>query len=132
MSIVADAAKDLRYATRLLRKSPVFSLAAAVTIGLGIGASTTMFSVTHAVLLQPLPYKAPDRLVLAEPLLSTACFFDLQKGTKDAFEEMSAIMVYRAVVPHEDGSAERISKAQVTTNFLRMMGAAIAFGRDFT
>jgi len=132
MSIVPDAAKDLRYAARLLRKTPVFSLAAAVTIGLGIGASAAMFSVTHAVLLRPLPYTAPDRLVLAEPLLSNACFFDLRNGTKDAFEEMSAIMVYRAVVPHEDGSAERISKAQVTTNFLRMMSGAITLGRDFT
>ena len=132
MSIVTDAGKDVTYAARLLRKSPAFSLAAAVTIGLGIGASAAMFSVTRGVLLRPLPYKAPDRLMLADPLLSNACFFDLQNGTKDAFEEMSAIMVYRAVIPLEDGSAERISKAQVTTNFLRMMGGAIAFGRDFT
>jgi putative ABC transport system permease protein len=116
----------------LLRKSPLFALAPAVTIGLGIGASTAIFSVTHAVLLRPLPYKTPDRLVLAEPLLSNACYIDLRDGTKTAFEETSAIMVYRAVVPREDGSAERISKAQVTSNFLGMLGGAIVLGRDFT
>ncbi len=81
MSLVADAVNDLRYAGRLLRKSPLFALAAAVTIGLGIGASTAIFSVTHAVLLRPLPYKTPDRLVLAEPLLSNACYFDVRDGT---------------------------------------------------
>ncbi|MBZ5591493.1 MAG: ABC transporter permease [Acidobacteriia bacterium] len=116
----------------MLRKSPLFALAAAVTIGLGIGASTAIFSVTHAVVLRPLPYKASERLVLVEPLLSNACYIDLRNGTKTAFEEMSAIMLYRAVVPREDGSAERISKAQVTTNFFRMLGGTIAFGRDFT
>jgi len=132
VSLLADAVNDLRYAGRLLRKSPLFALAAAVTIGLGIGASTAIFSVTHAVLLRPLPYKTPDRLVLAEPLLSNACYIDLRDGTKTAFEETSAIMVYRAVVPREDGSAERISKAQVTSNFLGMLGGAIVLGRDFT
>lgn len=132
MSLVADAANDLRYAARVLRRSPVFATAAAVTIGLGIGASTAIFSVTHAVLLRPLPYRTSERLVLAEPLLSNACYTDLRNGTETGFEEMSAIMVYRAVVPHEDGTAERISKAQVTTNFFRMLGGTIAFGRDFT
>ena len=132
VSLLADAVNDLRYAGRLLRKSPLFALAAAVTIGLGIGASTAIFSVTHAVLLRPLSYKTPDRLVLAEPLLSNACYIDLRDGTKTAFEETSAIMVYRAVVPREDGSAERISKAQVTSNFLGMLGGTIVLGRDFT
>src|SRR5579864_4159495 len=101
MSLVGDAADDLRYAARVLRKSPVFALAAAVTIGLGIGASTAIFSVTHAVLLRPLPYRTSERLVLAEPLLSNACSIDLRKRTETAFEEMSAIMVYRAVVPQD-------------------------------
>jgi putative ABC transport system permease protein len=132
LNLVADSANDLRYAARVLRKSPAFALAAAVTIGLGIGASTAIFSVTHAVLLRPLPYRISERFVLAEPLLSNACYIDLRNGTQTAFDEMSAIMVYRAVVPHEDGTAERISKAQVTTNLFRMLGATIAFGRDFT
>jgi len=57
--------KDLIYAFRSLRKSPVFAITAVVTIALGIGTSTAIFSVTNTVLLHPIPYKAADSLVLA-------------------------------------------------------------------
>jgi putative ABC transport system permease protein len=56
--------KDLAFALRTLRRSPVFAVAAASTIALGIGASTAIFSVTNAVLLRKLPYRAPERLVV--------------------------------------------------------------------
>ena len=123
-----DCMQDLRYALRMMRKAPGFAAAATATIALGIGVSTAMFSVTDAVLLRPLPYKNQGRLVLTDTLLSNADYGDL----KSAFEDMSAVMVYRAIVPREDGSAERGTKGQVTTNFFGMMGAKIAFGRDFT
>ena len=124
--------QDLHYALRMTRKAPGFAAAAMATIALGIGVSTAMFSVIDAVLLRPLPYKNPGRLVLAGTPLSNADYWDLRDGAKAAFEDMSATMVYRAIVPGEDGSAERVSKGQVTTNFFGMMGAKIAFGRDFT
>lgn len=127
-----DCVQDFRYALRTLRKSPAFAVVAAVTVAVGIGASTAIFSVTDAVLLRPLPYRDPHRLVLTDSPFSNAGFLDLRNGTNTVFEDMSAVMVFRAVVPREDGSAERVSKAQVTTNFFRMMGAKIAFGRDFT
>jgi putative ABC transport system permease protein len=132
LNLVDDLVKDLAYAARMLRKAPAFAIAAAVTIALGIGASTAIFSVTNAVLLRPLPYRNADRLVLANDLLSNAYLFDLRSGATAAFDDMAAIMVFRAVVPRENGAAERISKGLITTNLFHLLGARVIFGRDFT
>src|SRR5262249_55814568 len=137
-----DLLRDFTYAGRTLRKSPIFVATAALTLALGIGASTAVFSVTHAVLRRPLPYPKADRLVLAfragrvlnnrHFLYSNADFFDLRAGTKGIFEDMGGVASFRAFVPREDRTEEQISKALVTPNFFRVMGARIAFGRDFT
>jgi putative ABC transport system permease protein len=128
-------------AFRVLRKNPLFTLTAVVTIALGLGASTAIFSVTNAVLLQPLPYKDPDRLVIASADLrqrhvrdtpySNADFIDLRDGTTSAFEDMAGVFTFRNVIPQEDGTPEQIRGAIVTTNFLRLLGGTIALGRDF-
>lgn len=132
LNLVDDLVKDIAYAARILRKAPTYAVTAVLTIALGIAASTAIFSVTSAVLLRPLPYNNPDRLVLADNLLSNACFFDLRNGATAAFDDLAAVMVFRAVVPREDGTAERISKGLITTNFFHMLGAHIIFGRNFT
>src|SRR5271165_3775197 len=97
--------RDLAFAGRTLRKSPVFALTAAITIALGIGASTAIFSVTNAVLLRPLPYKNPDRLVIVcgdlrkrnvkDFPFSNAEYFDLREAAKSTFEDFAGVFTVR-------------------------------------
>ena len=134
--------RDLAFAGRTLRKSPIFALTAALTIALGIGASTAIFSVTNAVLLRPLPYKDSGRLVIAASdmrnrnvrdfPLSNESFIDLRDGTKDAFQDLAGVFTFRNVLPKEDGTPEQVRSAVVTTNFFSLVGAKIALGRDFS
>ena len=133
--------KDFLYAARTLRKSPVFAVTAIVTIALGIGASTAIFSVANAVLLRRLPYKDSDRLVLAfgdmrkrhdfDGRVSNENFLDLRNGAKNSFEDFAAVSTGRFNIPRDDGTPEQIRFAQVTSNFFSMTGAKFAAGRDF-
>jgi|HubBroStandDraft_1064217.scaffolds.fasta_scaffold00165_23 predicted permease len=133
--------QNLVIANRVLRKSPLFTLTAVVTIALGLGASTAIFSVTNGVLMRPLPYKDPDRLVIAGADLrqrhvrdlpfSNAEYIDLRDGTANVFEDLAGVFTFRNVIPREDGTPEQIRGAIVTTNFFRLLGGRIAFGRDF-
>jgi predicted permease len=133
--------QSLKIALRVLLKNPRFTLTAVMTIALGIGASTAIFGATNAVLLQPLPYKDSNRLVIAGMELrqrhvrdlpfSNADFLDLRDGTKQAFEDLAGVFTFREVIPHEDGTPEQVRVAVTTTNFFRLTGGKIAFGRDF-
>src|SRR6185369_5609037 len=132
---------DLSYAFRTLRKSPIFTITVVFTIALAIGASTAIFSVTNGVLLRQLPYKDPERLVLARGdlqkrnvkdfPLSNADFHDLRKGAKNTFEDFAAVNTFRFTLPGLDGTPERVRAAAVSTNFFQMMGGSIIAGRDF-
>jgi putative ABC transport system permease protein len=133
--------RDLINAFRMLRKNPVFAVTTIVTIALGIGASTAIFSVTNSVLLRPLPYKDPERLVLAcydmlrrnvkDFPVSNADFLDLRNGAKDTFSDFGAVNTGRGPVPQADGTPEQVRFARVSTNFFRLMGAPVMLGRDF-
>ena len=132
---------DFSYAFRTLRKSPVFTITVVVTIALAIGASTAIFSVTNGVLLRQLPYKDPERLVLARGdlqkrnvkdfPLSNVDFLDLRNGAKNSFEDFAAVNTFRFTLPGLDGTPERVRAAAVSTNFFQMMGGSIIAGRDF-
>lgn len=134
--------QDLKVAARTLRKSPVFTLTAALTIALGIGASAAIFSVTNAVLLTPLPYKNPDQLVVAcsdfhvrhirDFPFSNEDYVDLRDGTRDVFQDMAGVFTFPQVLPMADGTPEQVRVAIVTTNFFSLMGAHIVAGRDFS
>src|SRR5215831_3917941 len=133
--------RDLIVAARVLRKSPVFALTAALTIALGVGAATAIFSVTNAVLLRPLPYREPDRLVVVASDLrkrnvrdfpiSNANFIDLRDGTKSVFDDLAGAFTFPLTVQGEDGTPEQTNAAVVTANFFRLVGGGIAYGRDF-
>ena len=132
---------DISYAFRTLRKSPIFTITVVVTIALAIGASTAIFSVTNGVLLRKLPYKDPERLVLAASDLqkrnvkdfpmSNADFLDLRNGAKSNFDDFAAVQSFRLTLPGLDGTPERVRVAAVSTNFFQMMGGSIVAGRDF-
>ncbi|MEJ7810824.1 MAG: ABC transporter permease [Gemmatimonadaceae bacterium] len=132
--------KDLRYAGRSLRKSPGFALSAVLTLALGIGASTAIFSVMHAVLLRPLPYADAGRLVLVWGDLTNrdvrdfpfppGDFPDLrEQGT--LFQDVAAVSTFRQAVSGGDAEPEQVSVAGVTTNLLSLLGARVALGRNF-
>ena len=134
--------KNLAITARILWKHPAFTVTAVLTIALGVGASTAIFSVTNAVLLRPLPYRDPGRLVIGGMDLrkrnvhdlpfSNADYIDLREGTKALFSDMAGVFTGQMVVPRGDGIPEQIRFAVVTTNFFQLTGGRILYGRDFT
>jgi putative ABC transport system permease protein len=131
---------DLTFALRQLRKSPGFTFAAVLTLALGIGANTAIFSVVNAVLLRPLPYPRPDQLVLIRERtrifdsgsVSLPNYLDWrasQRGFSDLalFRRGDANLSGAA----SDAEAERVGSARVTYNFLAVLGLSPTLGRDF-
>ena len=131
---------ELRQSIRALRRNPGMAAMCTVMLALGIGASTTIFSVFEAVLLRPLPFRNADRLVeLAETRLdrgidemnfSEANFWDLHDRTK-SFESVAAYLHSETNLTG-DGEPEKVSVAQVTVGFLRTLGVNPILGRDFS
>lgn len=137
--IFETALQDLRYAGRILRKYPGFSLAIILTAALGIGANVTIFSVLDAVILEPLPYKDPDRLVrLSESNLgqsqnespvSVPNFQDWQHQ-QSSFEEVSALELATFNLTGR-GEPQRVAAARISANLVPMLGVNPALGRTF-
>jgi putative ABC transport system permease protein len=123
--------QDLRYGFRMLLKSPAFTAVALLTLTLGIGANTAMFSVIHAVLLKPLDYRDSDRLVLIADG-ATSMRFDEMKVASGSYTEIGAY----SVGPEElalsgVGEPEMLKGARVSANFLHILGVGPLQGRSF-
>ena len=131
--------QDIRYAIRGLRKKPGFTLVAVVTLALGIGANTAIFSVVNAVLLKPLPFKDPDRLAIVWEEATFAGFprntpapanFIDWKSQNRSFEDMAATASASFNLTG-DGEPERIAAQSVSANFFPLLGVQPLLGRSF-
>ena len=134
---MTDFVRDVRYAFRSLRNSPGLTATAILTLALGIGANTAIFSVLEGVVLRPLPYGEPDRLVTvflynrtlrSSTWLSYPDFLDWQRSSR-SFEQIAAFQSqgYDLTSP---GRPEHIDGQEVSSNFFRTLGVKLALGRS--
>ena len=140
MDYLEDLVKDLTFALRGLRRAPAFAIAALLTLALGIGSATAIFSVAYGVLLRPLPYTDPDRLMeISVSLsgtnsvfgpLSAPEYMDLTKG-RQSFTDVGA-WTPRSRTLGGDGNPERVIGASATASLLTLLGVRPAAGRLFT
>jgi putative ABC transport system permease protein len=129
--------QDLRYGARMLAKKPGFAFIAIITLALGIGANTAIFSVVNAVLLSPLPYVEADRLVwvtehheqIPTRWVSYPNFLDWRANSQ-SFEAMAAIRGWQMTLTGS-GEAQSITARMVTADYFRVMRAQPLIGRDF-
>lgn len=125
--------QDIRYAVRQLRKSPGFTTVAVLTLGLGIGANTTIFSVVNAVLLRPLPYRDDARLVVilhnGRSPVAPANFIDWQNQSH-SFDSMGAAESWSPNLTSTD-NPENLAGLRITSEILPMLGVQPLLGRMF-
>jgi putative ABC transport system permease protein len=136
--VVKGLFQDFRYALRQLRKGPGFTAVAVVTLALGIGANTAVFSVVDAVMLRPLPFHAPSRLVVVKPTepgrrddigVSYPVFLDW-KAQNHVFEGLSVFREDDFTLTGR-GEAAHLTGAVVSANLFSVLGVPPALGRDF-
>lgn len=133
----AQVAQDAGYALRMMRRSPGFTLVAVLTLALGIGVNTAIFSLVHAVLLQPLPYADPDRLVAVWNRWDESPAASLSDPELMDYAERSHALRVAALASWPvnlgaSGDPERIPAVVVTANLLPVLGVAPVQGRNFT
>ena len=130
--------QDLRYSLRMFAKSPVFAIVAVLTLALGIGANTAIFSVVQSVLLAPLRYSQPDRLVVLwennprfpRVYISYPNFQDWQQRAR-SFQQMAAYSEQEADLTQPGSPTHLISK-HVSSGFFETLGVNLFLGRDFS
>ena len=132
--------QDLRFGVRLMLSKPGFALIAIVSLALGIGANTAIFSLVDAVLLRPLPFREPERLVIVWEDASSIGFprntpapanYADWKSQNRVFEDMAALS-WQSYNLTEDGEPERVEAQAVTANFFSLLGIKPELGRTFS
>jgi len=136
--MLSETYQDLKYSLRMLRKNPGFACVVVITLALGIGANTAIFSFVNAVILNPLPFPDSDRLVVISEIskegmeigASLPNFQDWQVRAK-SFEEIGG---YRFDTFNLTGigSPQRLVGQEVTLNYFRILGVQPQLGRTFT
>ncbi len=145
--MLENALQDLRYAVRGLRRGPGFTLIAVLTLALGIGATTTIYSIVNAVVLRPLPFRAPERLVRVWDInphggdfsTSDATYLDLRERNRSfqqvaAFSETkrSSVLTGGCAPGTTECEPQRLESSAVTASIFPLLGIAPAIGRTFT
>ncbi len=141
ISFVETLGQDLRYTLRTLRKTPGFAIFTVLTLALGIGANTAIFSAINAVLLRPLPYKSPSRLVTiwadhhlrggpVDEWTNPADFFDW-RGQSHTFEDMAALGGWAPTLIGT-GEPELLRGVKVSYSMFSVLGITPVLGRNFT
>jgi putative ABC transport system permease protein len=140
VSFVETLIQDLRYALRMLRNSPGFTAVAILTLALGVGANTAIFSVIDSVLLRPLPYQDPDGIVMVwendsqhpnpHNTVSPPDFLDWQ-SRNSVFAEMSALFDQRVILTG-NGVPQEVVVQDVSANFFSVLGVHPILGPGFT
>lgn len=134
-----DVAADLRYAGRILRRNPTFTAIAALTFALGVGVASAIFSVVYGVLVRPLPYADPNRLMVlwerntAHNLndnVVSADNFEAWRDASHSFERLAALVP--TSLTFTGATAERIAGAEVSAGYFTLLGVLPAMGRDFS
>jgi putative ABC transport system permease protein len=132
--------QDVRYACRSLRKSPGFAAAAVLTLALGIGANTAIFSVVEGVLLAPLPFREPDRLFMVAEIsltlkrdmsVSYPDSLDWQRAAR-SFQQMALIRWSQGYDLTSPGTPEHLDGKQISAGFFSTLGVKPVLGREFS
>ena len=136
--MIAALGQDFRYALRLLRKSPGFTAVAVITLALGIGANTATFSVVEGVVLAPLHYRDPNRLVMVwenNPRFPRVwdSYPNIQDWQRSAqsFQQMAAFREQQVDLT-SPGTPSHLKASQITSGFFSTLGTELALGREFS
>ena len=129
--------QDLRYGARMLMKNPGFTFVAVLTLALGIGANTAIFSVVNGVLLKPLPYREPEQLIRVFERSRTQPKFPMSGGNFQDYREQNSTLSGLALYTREDlelsqdDKPERLAALRVSAGFFELLGVQPLLGREF-